>query len=61
MSMDPAEVEARQAKAAAERKVYESLKQELARWSLGMTTLCFAFSIALFSRVRVCALLTLLR
>ena len=58
LSTDPAEVEARQAKAAAERKVYEALKQELWRWSLGMTALCFAFSIVLFSRVRACVSLT---
>lgn len=59
LSTDPAEVEARHAKAAAERKVYEALKKELWRWSLGMTALCFAFGIALFSRVRACVSLTL--
>ena len=50
-SQDPTEVAARQERLAEERKVYEDLKQELWRWSVGVTALCFAGTIALFSRV----------
>ncbi len=50
-SQDPTEVAARQERLAEERKVYENLKQELWRWSVGVTALCFAGTIALFSRV----------
>jgi len=50
-SQDPTEVAARQERLAEERKVYENLKQELWRWSVSVTALCFAGTIALFSRV----------
>lgn len=51
MSTDPEEVAAREARAAAERRVYETLKQGLWRWSLATTALFFAGSIVLFSGV----------
>ena len=51
-SQDPAEVAARQERADAEQKAYDTLKQELWRWSVGITALFFAGSIVLFSRVR---------
>ena len=51
-SQDPDEVAARQERADAEQRAYDTLKQELWRWSVGITALFFAGSIALFSRVR---------
>lgn len=51
-SQDPAEVAARQERVAAEQRAYDTLKQDLWRWSVGVTALFFAGSILLFSRVR---------
>ena len=51
-SLDPAEVAAREARLSSERQAYEALKQELWRWSVAATALCFAASVLLFSRVR---------
>ncbi len=42
---------AREERAAAERRAYDALKQDLWRWSVGVTALFFAGSILLFSRV----------
>ena len=46
---------ARQERAAAEQRTYDALKQDLWRWSVGVTALFFAGSILLFSRVREAA------
>ena len=51
-SLDPAEVAAREARLTSERQAYDALKQELWRWSVAATALCFAASVLLFSRVR---------
>ena len=53
-SLDPAEVAAREARLTSERQAYDALKQELWRWSVAATALCFAASVLLFSRVRPC-------
>ncbi len=43
---------AREERQAAERRAYDALKQDLWRWSVGVTALFFAGTILLFSRVR---------